>query len=83
MEGGLLCYPAQGCADGENGDHILLAPAYTTTSDELEEIVQRLGRAIEACLPITARRAAGGGVCQPAKPSSREIRRAASRSFGR
>lgn len=32
-------YPGTGCADGKNGDHIILAPAYTVTSDEVRQIV--------------------------------------------
>jgi hypothetical protein len=39
---GLLCYPTQGCADGKNGDHVLLAPVYTVTDDELSYIVETL-----------------------------------------
>lgn len=47
---GLLVYPSAGCADGVNGDHVLLAPAYIVTDDELEIIVEKLSRAIERCL---------------------------------
>lgn len=32
-------YPGTGCADGKNGDHIILAPAYNVTSDEIRQIV--------------------------------------------
>ena len=47
---GLMCYPSQGCADGTNGDHVLLAPAYTSTPGEIDTIVDLLGRAIDATL---------------------------------
>lgn len=32
-------YPGTGTADGVNGDHILLAPAYNVTSDDVHMIV--------------------------------------------
>lgn len=47
---GLMCYPGQGSADGVNGDHILLAPSYTSTSEEIEMIVDLLARAITSGL---------------------------------
>lgn len=34
MEQGVLTYPTQGCVDGVNGDHILLAPPFIITSEE-------------------------------------------------
>lgn len=34
MEQGVLTYPTQGCVDGVNGDHILLAPPYIITEEE-------------------------------------------------
>jgi adenosylmethionine-8-amino-7-oxononanoate aminotransferase len=43
---GLMCYASQGCADGIHGDHILLAPSYATTSEELEMIVDLLAESI-------------------------------------
>ena len=48
---GLICYPSSGTADGVNGDHVLLAPPFTVTEAQVEEIVATLGRAIAACLP--------------------------------
>jgi len=42
MERGLLTYPGGGCVDGERGDHVLLAPALTITSQEVAELVERL-----------------------------------------
>jgi adenosylmethionine-8-amino-7-oxononanoate aminotransferase len=47
---GLLVYPSSGCADGVNGDHVLLAPAYIVSDDELETIVAILKRVLDACL---------------------------------
>lgn len=51
FEQGLLIYPSGGTADGRHGDHILLAPPYTVTDDELEMIVDLLGKSVEAILP--------------------------------
>ena len=48
MERGLICYPAGGTVDGKRGDHVLIAPPYIVEQDDLEEIVNRLGAAIEA-----------------------------------
>ncbi|NUH65168.1 aspartate aminotransferase family protein [Sulfitobacter sp. S0837] len=43
---GLLVYPGQGTVDGARGDHVLLAPAYNSTEEEIIQIVECLGRAI-------------------------------------
>lgn len=43
---GVMTYPAQGCIDGINGDHVLLAPAYTSSADEIDLIVQTLTLAV-------------------------------------
>ena len=36
----MLSYPSQGCVDGINGDHILLAPPYTVSDEELDFIIK-------------------------------------------
>lgn len=51
FERGLLIYPSGGTVDGRRGDHILLAPPYTVSDDELEMIVDLLGKTMEAILP--------------------------------
>jgi hypothetical protein len=51
FERGLLIYPSGGTADGKSGDHILLAPPYNVSDDELEMIVDLLGETVEAILP--------------------------------
>ena len=48
LEDGVICYPAQGCADGVRGDHVLLAPCFTSTPEEIDLIVDVLARAIDA-----------------------------------
>jgi adenosylmethionine-8-amino-7-oxononanoate aminotransferase len=50
FEGGLGCYPGGGTADGRRGDHVLLAPPYIATSADIDEIVDRLGVAVDRAL---------------------------------
>jgi len=47
---GLACYPSGGTIDGVRGDHVLLAPPYIVSPDEIELIVDRLGAAIDQAL---------------------------------
>lgn len=44
---GLLLYPGSGTADGVAGDHMLIAPPYTLTEAQADEIVDRLGAAVD------------------------------------
>lgn len=46
-EAGVICYPSQGCADGTAGDHVLLAPCFTSTDDEIDLIVDVMATTIE------------------------------------
>ncbi|WP_050424888.1 aspartate aminotransferase family protein [Bradyrhizobium tropiciagri] len=48
--GGLGCYPSGGTADGQRGDHVLLAPPYIATSGDIDMIVERLGAAVDSAL---------------------------------
>ena len=48
---GLMIYPSGGTVDGRTGDHILLAPPYNLSDDEIEMIVDLLGDTIEEILP--------------------------------
>lgn len=50
FESGLACYPAGGTVDGRRGDHVMLAPPYIATPEDINEIVDRLGRAVDAAL---------------------------------
>ena len=50
FENGLACYPSGGTVDGRSGDHVLLAPPYISTSDDIDMIVDRLGRAVDSAL---------------------------------
>lgn len=49
MRQGLMCYPSDsgGGADGECGDHVLLAPPYIIEDNHVEEISDKLCAAIE------------------------------------
>lgn len=46
----MICYPAQGCADGTAGDHVLLAPAFTSPPEEIEMTVEMLGKAVDGVI---------------------------------
>ena len=48
FERGLACYPSGGTVDGKSGDHVLLAPPYIATAEEIDMIVDRLGAAVDA-----------------------------------
>ncbi|WP_110709464.1 aspartate aminotransferase family protein [Salinicola sp. CR57] len=47
---GLICYPMPGTRDGKHGDHVLLAPPFIASEAELDQLVDLLGRAIDAVL---------------------------------
>ncbi|MET4387174.1 adenosylmethionine-8-amino-7-oxononanoate aminotransferase [Bradyrhizobium sp. F1.4.3] len=47
---GLGCYPGGGTVDGVRGDHVLLAPPYITSADEIDLIVDKLGTAVDDVL---------------------------------
>jgi hypothetical protein len=47
MEEGVLVYPGGGAAPEGTGDHVLLAPSFLATEEDLEQMVDRLVRAIE------------------------------------
>lgn len=46
LEEGITTYPIQGCVDGERGDHVLLAPPFIISSDEIREIARALAAAV-------------------------------------
>jgi adenosylmethionine-8-amino-7-oxononanoate aminotransferase len=50
FEGGLACYPSGGTLDGKSGDHVLLAPPYIATLEDIDMIVDRLGTAVDSAL---------------------------------
>jgi adenosylmethionine-8-amino-7-oxononanoate aminotransferase len=58
MENGLMCYPMGGTIDGRRGDHLLLAPPFIATEDDIDQIVLRLDRALGRTLEMAT---AGSG----------------------
>jgi len=50
FEHGLACYPVGGTVDGRSGDHVLLAPPYIATPDDIDLIVEKLGSAVDIAL---------------------------------
>ena len=44
---GLICYPMSGTRDGKHGDHVLLAPPFIASVDELDQAVDALQRAFD------------------------------------
>ena len=52
MQQGLLCYPMGGTIDGLRGNHILLAPPFTISDVELDQVVDRLSSTLSAILPV-------------------------------
>ncbi len=48
---GLICYPMPGTRDGRVGDHVLLAPPFIASEQELSQALDILDKAIESTLP--------------------------------
>ena len=51
---GLICYPMPGTRDGRLGDHVLLAPPFIASEEELDGAVELLQRALEKTLKSVA-----------------------------
>ena len=51
LEESVLTYPTQGCVDGLRGDHILLAPPFTISSEECALIARALQSALAKVFP--------------------------------
>jgi adenosylmethionine-8-amino-7-oxononanoate aminotransferase len=47
---GLICWVGSGTVDGTRGEHVMLSPAFIVTPQDVEEIVGRLGEAVDAVL---------------------------------
>ncbi|MBS0534771.1 MAG: aspartate aminotransferase family protein [Proteobacteria bacterium] len=50
MARGLMVYPMGGTVDGKRGDHVLMAPPFISDSDTIDQIVERLGEAVDAAI---------------------------------
>jgi adenosylmethionine-8-amino-7-oxononanoate aminotransferase len=52
LQAGLVVWPNVGHVDGTNGDLVMLAPPFTITTEEIDEIVTRFGVALERTLSV-------------------------------
>ena len=50
MAEGLMCYPMGGTVDGRRGDHVLLAPPFILDEPQLDEITDKLSRALDGAI---------------------------------
>jgi adenosylmethionine-8-amino-7-oxononanoate aminotransferase len=50
MKAGLMIYPMGGTIDGLHGDHVLLAPPFICTRDDISLIVEKLGDTVDTVL---------------------------------
>jgi adenosylmethionine-8-amino-7-oxononanoate aminotransferase/Zn-finger nucleic acid-binding protein len=50
MQRGLMCYPMGGTVDGVRGNHVLLAPPFIIDESHVEELVEKLGDAVDAAI---------------------------------
>ncbi|MEO1694500.1 MAG: aspartate aminotransferase family protein [Pseudomonadota bacterium] len=50
MAEGLMVYPMGGTIDGRRGDHVMLAPPYIIDDSHIDEIIDKLSRAMTAVL---------------------------------
>jgi adenosylmethionine-8-amino-7-oxononanoate aminotransferase len=51
LDENVLTYPTQGCVDGTNGDHILLAPPFSISPSECRLIANALRSALQKVFP--------------------------------
>ena len=50
MQRGLMCYPMGGTIDGQQGDHVLLAPPFIVNESHISELVDKLSGALQDVL---------------------------------
>lgn len=50
FERGLICYPMGGTIDGATGDHVLLAPPFIISDEQIDELVEKLDSAVNSVL---------------------------------
>ena len=51
FERGLILYPGQGTVDGVRGDHIMIAPPFIISDEQMDEIIAILVEALDAVVP--------------------------------
>ncbi len=54
LEAGLICYPMGGTIDGQRGDHVLLAPPFIISDNEIDELVDKLAGAVDDAIRASA-----------------------------
>ncbi|MBS99364.1 MAG: aspartate aminotransferase family protein [Oceanospirillaceae bacterium] len=52
MAQGLMCYPMSGTIDGNRGHHILLAPPFIISDDQLDELTDKLYNAVDSVTQV-------------------------------
>ena len=50
FEAGLICYPMGGTLDGHRGDHVMLAPPFIISDDQIGEMCDKLDVAVQSAL---------------------------------
>jgi len=50
MDAGLLSYPMGGTVDGQRGDHVLVAPPFIVEKAQIDELVEKLEKAVRRAL---------------------------------
>lgn len=50
FDAGLICYPMSGTRNGQDGDHILLAPPFIISEAQIDELVSKLEKGITEAL---------------------------------
>ena len=58
LEHGLAVYPSGGTIDGRRGDHVVIAPPYNATDDDIMRITARLDDAVHATVEAVSRTSA-------------------------
>lgn len=65
LEEGLAVYPSSGSVNGVMGDSLLLAPPYIITPEQIDELVNKLGAALERARPLLLQAAEAAAPCAP------------------
>jgi adenosylmethionine-8-amino-7-oxononanoate aminotransferase len=65
LDRGLLVLSTHSTPDGFSGDELLLAPAYTSTDEELSEMIERFAAVLGEVASEIARRLHGGATGAP------------------
>ena len=50
LDHGLICYPMGGTVDGQAGDHVLIAPPFIISDDQIDELGEKLQASVSRTL---------------------------------